>query len=154
MHPVLKDYWANLQELHEQILSCLEGLPPSALDCRPGVSGFNSPSVLVVHLAGAERYWFGDVVGREPSQRDREAEFQVQALAPDELRNRLAASQNEAGRILETLSPLDLEAARTSPRDGRTCTVGWALAHVLEHSALHLGHLQITRQLWELAGKN
>jgi hypothetical protein len=27
--------------------------------------------------------------------------------------------------------------------------VGWALCHILKHTALHLGHLQITRQLWE-----
>lgn len=28
-------------------------------------------------------------------------------------------------------------------------TVAWRLAHALEHTALHLGHMEITRQLWE-----
>ena len=27
--------------------------------------------------------------------------------------------------------------------------VAWALLHALEHTAIHLGHMQIMRQLWE-----
>jgi len=27
--------------------------------------------------------------------------------------------------------------------------VAWALAHALEHTALHLGHIQIGRELWQ-----
>ncbi len=38
---------------------------------------------------------------------------------------------------------------RTDPRDGREYTVAWALFHALEHTALHLGQMQLTRQLWE-----
>jgi hypothetical protein len=28
-------------------------------------------------------------------------------------------------------------------------TVAWAVLHAVDHTALHLGHIQITRQLWE-----
>ena len=55
--------------------------------------------------------------------------------------------------MLEGLALPDLEATRVSPRDGRTFTVVWCLAHALEHTALHLGHIQVTRQLWD-QGKN
>jgi hypothetical protein len=27
--------------------------------------------------------------------------------------------------------------------------VAWALLHALEHTTLHLGQIQLTRQLWE-----
>jgi len=27
--------------------------------------------------------------------------------------------------------------------------VAWALLHALDHTAQHLGHMQITRQLWD-----
>jgi hypothetical protein len=27
--------------------------------------------------------------------------------------------------------------------------IAWSLLHALEHTALHLGHMQLTRQLWE-----
>ena len=36
-----------------------------------------------------------------------------------------------------------------STRDDRNFSAGWALAHALEHTAPHLGHAQVTRQLWE-----
>jgi hypothetical protein len=50
---------------------------------------------------------------------------------------------------LEKLTLKDLETLSISPRDGRKLTVAWALAHALEHTALHAGHMQIMRQLWE-----
>jgi hypothetical protein len=31
--------------------------------------------------------------------------------------------------------------------------VGWALLHALEHTAIHLGHIQITQQLWDQKNK-
>ena len=51
--------------------------------------------------------------------------------------------------MLDGLSLEELEELRISPRDGRQFTVGWSLAHALEHTAIHVGHAQITRQLWE-----
>jgi len=43
----------------------------------------------------------------------------------------------------------NLQQIRNSPRDDRKFTVGRALAHALQHTALHLGHAQVTRQLGE-----
>ena len=31
----------------------------------------------------------------------------------------------------------------------RTVSVRWGILHVIEHTALHLGHMQITYQLWQ-----
>jgi uncharacterized damage-inducible protein DinB len=149
MQPFFEDYWNHLQELHQDIQGTLEQLPAAALDWSPPGSGFNSLSVLIVHLTGAQRYWLGDVVAREASGRDREAEFQVRGLSLEGLTKRLADSQDYAHRVLENLTLNDLETARISPRDGRSVTVGWALTHALQHTALHVGHIQLTRQLWE-----
>jgi hypothetical protein len=93
-------------------------------------------------------------VAGEPSNRDREAEFKVRQIGPEQLKDRLADIERDAHRILETLTPQDLETVCISPRDGREFTVAWALAHLLMHTALHLGHLQMTRQLWDLEGKS
>jgi hypothetical protein len=149
MQPFFEDYLTNLQELHKDILSTLEGLPSTALDWTPPGSGYNSLNVLIVHLTASARYWLGDVVAREPSGRVREAEFQFNGLSLDELRNRLAGSLDYARRALEKLTFPDLETSRIAPHNGRETTVGWALAHALIHTALHVGHIQITRQLWE-----
>lgn len=135
-------------ELHADLLKALDGLPAEALDWAPGPET-NSVSVLLVHLTGAERYWIGDVALGDASGRVRAAEFEVRELTVEDLRVRVTAAEAYARQALSRFSPADLETTRTSPRDGRAFTVGWCLAHALEHSALHLGQVQLTRQLWE-----
>ena len=148
MQAFYADYLKNLLEFHDEIRSAIKGLPQEALDWTPGPE-FNSVSALVVHLTGAERYWIGDVIAGEPKERDREAEFEVRGVAEKELIRRLSENETYIRNTLEPIALQELEALRTSPRNGRSVTVGWALCHVLKHTALHLGHLQITRQLWE-----
>jgi uncharacterized damage-inducible protein DinB len=133
-------------ELHTEIEKALDGIPSEALNWVPGPE-MNSIAVLVVHLAGAERYWIG-VALNEPSGRDREAEFRTQGLSADALKAHLASADDYARQALARFSLADLEAARQSPRNSKTFTVGWCLAHALEHTALHAGHIQLTRQLW------
>jgi uncharacterized damage-inducible protein DinB len=145
---MLEDYLERLQALHAGAARAIEGLPQAALDWMPGPD-MNSLCVLVVHLTGAERYWIGDVVGRDPSGRDRDAEFRVHGLDEGALRKRLDDALTYSRDVLEELSPQNLETVCVSPRDGREFTVAWSLAHTLEHTAIHLGHMQIVRQLWD-----
>jgi len=147
MQTFFEDYLNIMQTCHTDILKTLDGLPPAALDWVSGPD-MNSISMLVFHLTGAERYWIGDVVAQEPSNRDRDAEFKIHDAGMDVLKKRLDDSLDYARKTLEKLTLQALEAARTSPRDGHQFTVAWALLHALEHSNLHLGHIQITRQLW------
>ena len=152
MLPTLEGYWECLQGLHAGIERTIESLPPEALDWVPGPD-MNSLGVLAVHVAGAERYWIGDVVGSDPSGRDRAAEFLVRGLAAAVLKARLAETLTHSQTVLERLTLPDLEATRVSPRDGHVFTASWCLAHALEHTALHLGHMQLTRQLWDMQGE-
>ena len=151
MVSVLEDYLERLQALHANIERTIEGLSLPALDWVPGPD-MNSLGVLAVHVAGAERYWIGDVVGRDPSGRDRAAEFRTRGLDAAALNACLAETLAYSQAVLEGLTLPDLEATRVSPRDGREFTVAWCLAHALEHTALHLGQMQMTRQLWEEQG--
>lgn len=148
MQPFFESYLDILKACHNDLHKALDGLPPEALDWVAGPE-MNSISVLVYHLTGAERYWIGDVAAGESSGRDRDAEFKVHAVGMDALRQRLDDTLNYASAALDKLTLHDLESTRTSPRDGRTFSVAWALLHALEHSNLHLGHVQIIRQLWE-----
>ena len=146
MHTFFADYLNLLKKCHDDIHKTINGLPPEALDWVPGAE-MNSICVLVYHITGAERFWIGDVAVNEPSNRDRNAEFKVRGLGEAFLRGRLDDSYGYATAVLEQITLQDLETPRTSSRG--TFTVGWALLHALEHSHLHLGHLQITRQLWD-----
>lgn len=148
MQTFFTNYLNNLQELHDEIRNAVKGLPHNALDWVSG-SDINSLNVLVVHLTGAERYWISDVIAGEPSGRDRESEFKVRGLSADELIQRLSENEAYIQKALETFTLQELDEKRISSRNGREVTVGWALCHALKHTALHLGHIQIMRQLWE-----
>jgi len=148
MQTYFKEYLSLLEDCHNGILDALDGLPPAALDWTPG-HAMNSISVLVFHVTGAERYWIEDVAMQDLKERDRDAEFRVHGVEAAVLKKRLADNLEYAHTVLEKFTIQDLEKSRVSARDGREFTVAWALLHALEHATLHLGQIQITRQLWE-----
>ena len=142
------DLFDRFHELHTDIGKAVDGLSSEALDWSPGPE-MNSIAVLVVHLTGAERYWVG-VALNEPTIRDRDAEFKTEGLSADELKATIVSADDYARQSLARLSLNDLEVMRLSPRNAKTFSVGWCLVHALEHTALHAGHSQLTRQLWDL----
>jgi uncharacterized damage-inducible protein DinB len=141
------EYLGLLINLHTEVIKAIEELPQEALDFKPS-EDIPSICVLVVHIAGAERYWIGDVAAMDPSDREREAEFKARGLSASTLGQRLDISMEYARTRLSSMSMEDLADSRVSPRDSRQFTVSWALLHALEHTAIHLGHIQIIRQLW------
>ncbi len=141
-------YLDRLETLHADMNSAIAGLPVEALNWSPGPE-MNSLAVLAAHTAGAERYWIGDVIARDDSNRDRAAEFRTQAVSAQALIARLDAALAHSRGVLEQLSLATLDEKRLAPRGGEEVTVAWALAHALEHTAVHVGHVQIMRQLWE-----
>lgn len=153
MQTFFKEYLKLLQGCHDDILKALDGLPPAALDWTPG-HDMNSISVLVFHLTGAERYWIGDVAAQDPTARDRDAEFKVHDVGLDVLKKRTTDILEYADKVLDKMSLQDLETIRVSARDGREFTAAWSLLHALEHATLHLGQIQMTRQLWEQSKGN
>jgi len=138
----------QFRELHAEVVKALDVLPPEAMDWSPGPE-MNSLGVLVVHLCGSERYWVGDVVRGDPSFRNREAEFQTKGIDAAALKQRLADLDAYEANALETLKVRDLDTFKVSPRDGRSVTVAWALLHALDHTAVHIGHIEILTQQWK-----
>jgi uncharacterized damage-inducible protein DinB len=144
---IADDFCDRFIELHADIGKVLDRLPSEALDWVPGPE-MNSIAVLVIHLTGAERYWIG-VAGNKPPERDRDAEFRTKGMGVEELKARVVSTDGFTRQALVSLSIKELEETRRSPRNDKTFTVGWCLVHALEHTALHAGHLQLTRQLWD-----
>ncbi len=150
MEPFFEDYLERMSGLHGDLVSTIGDLSVEALDWSPE-PGVNSLSVLVAHTAGAERYWIGDVAGQDSSGRIRSQEFETSGYTVSELRNLLEESLAHSREVLSAFTLNDLASARNIPRSGETCTVGWAILHALEHTAVHLGHAQISRQFWNQA---
>lgn len=143
-------YLERIEDLRSQVRRLLADHPPEALNWRPtegeGDQAMNSPAVLATHIAGAEHFWIGEVVGGRPPTRDRDAEFSAQVRGVDELEKLLEQTGAETREILAALSAADIEGQRQAR--GRTVPVRWCILHVIDHTALHLGHMQITYQLW------
>jgi len=148
MQPFYATLIDRFHELHGEILQALDELPAEALDWQPAEE-MNSISVLIVHLTGAERYWIGDVVMGETFPRDRAAEFRVRGLDGGVLKQRVLDLEAYEKSAFESMRLADMEAQCISPRDGRLFLAAWAVMHALEHTALHVGHIQIQSQLWK-----
>ena len=152
MHRFFQDYLQRLAELHQDILNAIDGLPAEELDWIPNQKGsgeMNTINVLVTHICGSERYWIGDIACGDDSNRVRAEEFFVSGLNSSDLSAKITAATKYADSALQKLSIDDLPLVKSHTRDGMPVSVGWALLHALEHAAIHLGHIQITRQIWD-----
>jgi uncharacterized damage-inducible protein DinB len=148
MDQLFASYLTELEWLHADIKAAVRELPPQAIAWEPGQE-MNSISVLVVHLTCAERYLVGDIAAGEPSARDRPAEFRPQGLDVDALEARLDNSYAYIQEVFSRISLDDLSKPGFAPHHGEIVSIGWALLHALSHTGLHLGQIQLTRQLWE-----
>ncbi len=143
-------YLQMIEDLRGQVRDLIAGLPGEALNWRPleGTEehATNSMAVLAAHVAGAEHFWISEGVGRLPPSRDRDTEFATQAGSAAELVELLKQVGEETRRIFSSLSEADLDGTREVR--GRVVPVRWCILHVIDHTALHLGHMQLTYQLW------
>jgi uncharacterized damage-inducible protein DinB len=150
MLPEIASYLDRMDSLRQQIRELIARVPVDALNWRP-IEGdddhaTNSLAVMAAHIAGAEHHWYHEVIGRQPATRQRELEFKTVAENAAGLVEKLAVNAEESRRILSALSTEGLDGAREV--DGRSVPVRWTILHVIDHTALHLGHMQITYQLW------
>ncbi len=148
MNPFLIDYIDCLTNLHTDMRSQIEALPDLAFDWSPGLE-MNTITILVNHSLGAERFWIGEVAGGVQVGRVRDEEFLSANQTSAELITHIDKATAFAEEIVSSLQPSDFGRKRQLANHDRSCTVGWALLHALEHTAQHCGHIQQIRQLWE-----
>ena len=149
MLPILTDYLKRLNSVYADLRRALTDLPLDALDWAPGPN-LNSIGVIATHTAESQRYWIGEVVGGQLANRNREAEFLAHGQDSTTLIQRLDEGLAQIRAVLERVSLEDLSVVRTSPYRDHDFTIAWVLNHTLAHVASHLGHIEVTRQFWEL----
>ena len=148
MDPLFRDMQERFETLYKAIETAVADLPADMLDWKPGPD-MNSIAVILAHTAGAWRYWVGDVAGGLPSGRVRSTEFETRGVDAAEMLERLRAALDTTREVLAGVEVARLGEVRTAGMFDEQRTVGWALLHALEHTALHAGHIQLTRQLWD-----
>jgi uncharacterized damage-inducible protein DinB len=150
----LEHYRQAFERLHADAAAAAAGLPPEALNWRPlpagGDESTNSLAMTLAHLAGSERFWVGEVAGDRPAHRDRDAEFRATANSVEELTGQLDQALAVTRETLAglTAEKLDEVVHTVSPMGQRDVTRRWAVLHSLAHGNIHVGHMQLTRQLW------
>ena len=150
MQPFFADVMQRFEDLHRDFVQAIAGVPQEGLDWVPGAD-MNSLCVLVVHTMGSARFWVGDMAMLEVSNRNRDAEFAARGLNEAQLKDKIISLESYLKVAFERLTLDDLSKPRSNQPNfpQREFTVGWALLHALEHTGLHVGHAQITRQLWD-----
>ncbi|HSG25108.1 MAG TPA: DinB family protein [Anaerolineales bacterium] len=148
MEPFFHDLLNRFDALHEDIKKSIHGLSPEALDWMPA-GETNSINVLVTHLAAAEKFWAVDIPLGKDSDRERPKEFLVSGLQESELIQILDTTLEELVFAFEKMTVADLEQMRHSKQHQKDMTAGWAILHALEHTAIHVGQIQLTVQILE-----
>lgn len=150
MIPEIKAYIDTLDELRSQVGNIIKDMPAEGLNWRPslpeGADPTNSLSVLAVHVAGSEHGWIAETVGGYPKTRIREDEFKYVATSAKEPLEKLAAVADETHHVLNQLSMKQLDGSMV--KDGRALPTRWIIHHLIHHYSLHIGHMQLTYQLW------
>jgi hypothetical protein len=127
----------------------VEGLPDTALSWQPTATGTNSVAQLVRHVVAGQRHILGLAEGKPPTITSMDA--RVRGLHDDpatraELLELLAGMDADRAARLDRLATLDLEEAL--PAAGGMTRFD-LLAHSVGEAREHLGHAELTAQLWQ-----
>ncbi|MGO8948598.1 MAG: DinB family protein, partial [Ktedonobacterales bacterium] len=141
-----------LDNIGRDVLAQLKGLSHEDLNRPLTLPETNTLFALATHLVGAAEFWVLVLAGGRSIPRDRPAEFRASGSLSD-LTARYESWIAGVHEVLDALAPekmeqrIDLSRYRSSPSPSQEVSVREALLHAVEHSALHLGQIQITRQL-------
>jgi uncharacterized damage-inducible protein DinB len=147
-------YARTFGQIIDDLVATLTGLDDAALNAPINLDEANTMAALATHTVAAGEFWTLVLVGGQRIPRNRPAEFQAVASG-SALIARLERWRAALDALLPDLpeSALGLtpqppaEYGFTPVRKGEPLTGRACILHAIEHSSMHLGHLQITRQL-------
>jgi uncharacterized damage-inducible protein DinB len=138
----------QIADIHE----ALSGLSEEQLNRAPDVQCANSGFVIATHVFGNARAWVLGIVCGQALRRDRPAEF-VSSGTYDALGKAAAELSAEIEEALAEIDPTTLDDRFVPAQElwgegePHEITRREGLAHVLEHASMHLGQIQVTRDL-------
>ncbi len=128
-----------LEEYLPRIRRCVEQLPSADVWWRAHETD-NSVGNLILHLCGNVRQWIVVGIGGERDTRDRAREFSERRQIPkEELLRLLESTLKGADGALTRFDPGQLLEVRHIQEYDVTCL--YAISHVVEHFAQHLGQI-------------
>ena len=133
-----------LIHLRESAIFKLEDLDEHQLRWKPAPHA-NSLGQIVVHLGYAERLWLrAFCAGEQMDMTWRQHMFDLPAgWTVDDVVRFYRAETAAVDAVLDRTRSLDEPSAGTM----RPTTYRWAIMHLIEETARHVGHMDITREL-------
>ena len=135
---------AWLVHLRDSALYKLEDLTDEQLRWQPAPTA-NSLGVVVVHLGYAERLWLRAVFDGESMDMGwRSRMFELSdGWTTEDVASFYRQETALADRVLDGASSFD----EVSRGELRPTTLRWVVSHLIEETARHVGHMDITREL-------
>ncbi|MFQ5934674.1 MAG: DinB family protein [Dehalococcoidia bacterium] len=156
MNSEVDNYVGLIGELLDKIERHVGELSREALNWRPLERGTNSVAAIAAHMCGVANYWMIQAMTGKDVGRDRDSEFRVEV---DErgyisfwgeqttLLSLLARTRSDVADTLSRLPSAALDDVIKMP-DGESSTKRWVVLHTIDELAQHLGHVEVTIQLW------
>lgn len=143
-----------IERVAREIMDKLAALNDAQLNQPLPVPDANTVFAIATHAVGMGEFWVLTLVGDRPSNRNRAAEFR----AVGESQALLDRYQQWLSNVHDLLDPLPdaamtrvveppLEFRSTGGLQDGPLTVRDCLYHVIEHTATHLGHIQLSADL-------
>lgn len=141
-------FWRVVARSLDGLMEIVTGVDGAGLDWTPPIAGANSLHVLATHtLANAEEN-IVEILGGEPVRRQREREFDGAAGVTSDIAARWRALRLKLEATMARLDRAALDRIYTHARRG-TLTGREVLLLVIRHAAEHLGHAELTRDLYQ-----
>ena len=143
----------QIQSILGRVTACLEGLSETQQNWKPPIDGGNSVYVIATHTLGNARAFVLGIACGRPLERDRPAEFRASGRDIAELAAQARRLSGDIEAALAGLSASALDRRLLPPQSlwgegkAQEISVREAILHVVEHGSIHLGQLQITRDL-------
>jgi uncharacterized damage-inducible protein DinB len=151
MEAEVQGYLTEFGIVRGQIRDAIKELNDEGANWHPLSDGTNSVFAVLSHIISVDNFWVRQVIGGETVHRgDREADFRASGSLA-ELVARWEKAWTEIEPALAKLTRPQLLEERSLPfrPERRPVTVQWVILHLISHYANHLGHIQLTRQLWD-----
>ena len=142
-----------LDRLWERYRAVVQAMPAEALNWRPGDETTNSLAMIIRHVAFGQRLILNAALGSPPNLPldERTRGLHNDPAKHDELLGLLDQAVEERRDFLARLDASDLN--EPIPGPGGSSRPRFAvMAHSVAEAAEHIGHAELTRQLWEQRG--
>ncbi len=142
----------TLIALHSDMQFLIKGVPTAGLNWQPGANT-NSLWALTLHTLGTTLHLLSTAADIEPRWQSWQRATELAASGED-ASLLLAAIRNMDDFLDKVFSVLEEETPDTE-RDwlGKPKPISYLVSHAVEHAGRHVGHMELTRQLWDQRSK-